>query len=67
MLFYQILAYNMHGIIYKKTYKNNKLKIPASTWNEQFKLPDGSYSASDIPDCFEYILKSKRKRLLIFQ
>ena len=28
----------------KKSYKNNKFKISASTWNEKFQLPDGSYS-----------------------
>ena len=39
----------------KKPYKNNKFKIPALTWNEEFELPDGSYSVSDIQDCFEYI------------
>ena len=36
---------------------NNKLKISAPTWNEEFELPDGSYSISDIQDYFEYILK----------
>ena len=39
----------------KKTYKNNKFKISAPTWNEEFELPDGSYSVSDIKDYFEYI------------
>ena len=34
----------------KKSYKNNKFKILASTWNEEFELPDGSYSISDIQD-----------------
>ena len=29
---------------YKKSYKNNKFKISAPTWNEEFVLPDGSYS-----------------------
>ena len=24
-------------------------------WNEEFKLPDGSYSVSDIQDYFDYI------------
>ena len=24
--------------------KNNKFKISAPTWNEEFELPDGSYS-----------------------
>ena len=41
----------------KKSYKNNKFEISASTWNKQFQLPDGSYSASDIQDYFKYILK----------
>ena len=41
----------------KKSYKNNKFKISAPTWNEEFELPDGSYSISDIQDYFEYILK----------
>ena len=42
---------------YKKSYKNNKFKISASAWNDEFKLPDGSYSVSDIQDYFEYIIK----------
>ena len=27
------------------------------TWNDEFELPDGSYSVSDIQNYFEYILK----------
>ena len=42
---------------YKDTYNNNKFKISAPTWNEEFKLPDGLYSVSDFQDYFEYILK----------
>ena len=41
----------------KSSYNNNKFKISAPTWNEEFELPDGSYSVSDIQDYFEYILK----------
>ena len=41
----------------KSSYNNNKFKISAPTWNDEFKLPDGSYSISDIEDYFEYILK----------
>ena len=41
----------------KSSYNNNKFKISAPTWNEEFKLPDGSYSVSDIQDYFKYILK----------
>ena len=50
---YQILVLTLH----EKSYKNNKFKISAATWNEEFQLHDGSYSASDIQDYFEYILK----------
>ena len=41
----------------KGSYNNNQFKISAPTWNEEFELPDGSYSISDIQDYFEYILK----------
>ena len=40
----------------KSSYNNNNLKISAPTWNEEFTLPDGSYSISDIQDYFEYII-----------
>ena len=41
----------------RKQYKNNKLKIIAPTWNDEFELPDGSYSVSDIQDYIEYIIR----------
>ena len=41
----------------KGSCNNNKFKISAPTWNEEFKLPDGSYSISDIQNYFGYILK----------
>ena len=41
----------------RKQYKNNKLKIIAPTWNNEFELPDGSYYFSDIQDYIEYIIK----------
>ena len=41
----------------KSSYNNNKFKISAPTWSEEFGLQDGSYSVSDIQDYFEYILK----------
>ena len=41
----------------KKPCKNNKFKMSAPTWNEEFELPDRTYSVSDIQDYFEYILK----------
>ena len=39
-------------------YKNSKFKIIAPTWNDEFELPDGSYSVSDIQDHIEYIIKN---------
>ena len=41
----------------KSEYNNNKFKISALSWNDEFNLPGGSYSVSDIQDCFEYIIK----------
>ena len=46
---------------------NNKFKLSASAWNGEFKLSDGSYSISDIQDCFKYFLKNMVKKLLILQ
>ena len=57
MLLYQILAFTISGKIFKKSYKNNKFKISALKWNEEFKLPVGSYFISDIQAYFEYILE----------
>ena len=45
----------------KSSYKNNKFKISAPTWSNEFELPDGSYSISDIQDYFQYILKKHSK------
>ena len=42
----------------KSSYNNNKFKISAPTWNDELKLPDGSYSVSDIQDYFKYIQKN---------
>ena len=58
MLLHQILSftyYTWKNI--KKSYKNNTFKISALTW--KLKLPDGSYSVSDVQDYFEYIIKNR--------
>ena len=39
------------------SYNNNKFKISAPTWNDEFELPNGSYSVSDIQNYFEFILE----------
>ena len=37
----------------KRSYKNNVFQISATTWNEELEFPDGSYTVSDIQNCFE--------------
>ena len=41
----------------KSADNNHKSKISAPTWNDEFDLPDGSYSIADIQDYFEFIIK----------
>ena len=67
MLLYQILVFTIYWKKIKKSYKNNKFKILAPTWNEKLDLPDGSNSVSDIQNYFDYILKRHGKILLIIQ
>ena len=43
---------------FKSGYNNSKVKRHAPTWNDEFSLPNGPYSASDIQDNFEYIIKN---------
>ena len=45
----------------KSSYKSNEFNISAPTWNDKFELPGGSYSALDIQDYFDYILKKHGK------
>ena len=47
-------------------YKNSKFKTPAQSWNDEFDLPDGSYSISDIQDYFEYIIKNSAEVVLVY-
>ena len=47
----------------KKSYKNNKFKISALTWNEEFELPGESYSVSNVQDYFKYILKKHGEKI----
>ena len=48
----------------KSSYKNNKFKISPPTWSDEFELPDGLYSISDILSIF---LKNIVKMLIIHQ
>ena len=42
-----------------KQHKNNKLKIITPTWNDEFELPDGSYSVSAIQEYIGYIIEKR--------
>ena len=58
LLPYQILVFVTRGETSKKSsYNNKKFKLSAPVWNDEFELPDGLYSVSDIQDYFKYILK----------
>ena len=43
----------------KSSYNNNKFKISAPIWSDEFELPHGS----DIEDYFEYILKKHNENV----
>ena len=47
----------------KSSYNNNKFKISAPTWSDEFALPNLSYSISNIQDYFEYILKKHNENV----
>ena len=51
----------------KSSYKNNKFKISVPTWSDEFELPDGSYSISDIQIILSIFLKDIVKMLITHQ
>ena len=44
----------------ESAYNNKKFKLSVPAWNDEFNLPNGSYSISDIQDYFEYIIKNMK-------
>ena len=60
-----VLSNRIHDIWknIKRSHKNNKFKIPALIWIDEFGLPDESYSISDIEDYFEYFSKTNNERI----
>ena len=44
----------------RKQCENNKLKIIAPKWHDEFELPDDSYGVSDIQDYMNISLKNMR-------
>ena len=48
----------------KSSYNNNKFKILAPAWNDEYEIPDESYSISDIRDYFfKYISKKDEEHI----
>ena len=60
---FDLKSSNKHAILQntRKQCKKNKLKIIAHIRNDQFELPDGFYSVSDIQKYIEYTIKKKKK------
>ena len=48
----------------KSAYNNNKFKISAPTWNDEFDLSDVFYSFADIQDYFEFIIQKLHQETL---
>ena len=58
------MYYTLKNVLYlEKSCKNNKFKISTPTSNEEFELPDESYSISDIQDYFEYNLEKHGEKI----
>ena len=51
-----IIYYTWENI--RSACSKNKFKTSAPNWYDEFDLPDGSHSISDIQDYFEYIIKN---------
>ena len=50
MLLFKTYLFITRGKIEENSIKNNKLKVMAPMWNDEFEFPDGSYCVSDILD-----------------
>ena len=48
--------------IWKNHIRTINLNYQLQGWNEEFELPDRSYSIWDIQDCFEYIFKKHEEK-----
>ena len=59
MLLFKNYLFITRGKKIRKLYKNIKLKIITPICNDEFELPDGSCSVSDIQDYIEYIIKKQ--------
>ena len=50
----------------KTSYNDTKFKISAPTWSEEFALPDGSYSVSDIQETLKKHSESDNPSIRIY-
>ena len=55
--------YELYMKKHKKSHNKNEFKISATTWNDEFELPDGTYLIPDIQYYFEYMLKTCRENI----
>ena len=62
MFFIKTCLYITLGKIMQQC-KDNKLKIVTQIWNDDFELPDGYYSGSNIKDYIQYIIKKNQESL----
>ena len=51
----------------KSSYNNNKFKISAPTWSDEFELPDGSYTYQIFKIILSIFLRNIVKMLIIHQ
>ena len=57
MFFFDCYPFITRGKMWDNSSKTINPKITVSTWNDEFELPDSSYSVSGIQDYIEYIMK----------
>ena len=48
-------------------YKTKQFKLLGTTWNEKLKLPDGSFTISNIQYYFKYIIRNMKYLLVILK
>ena len=63
MLNFKTYLFKIRGKIKENTTKTIlkiKIKIAASTWNDEFELSDGFYFVSDIQDHVEYFINNMK-------
>ena len=60
MLLFKTYLFITHEIMLDNSIKTINSKLISPTWNDEFELPDGSYSVADTQDKVEYIVKNMK-------